>query len=96
MKLNYKVFWFLSVIVLLQNSYAQIAKKPETMSTEYITKVKNIYKEVKKYDYNPIYQIRYTKFNCPIEFYINDVLVIYLSGSGKSAGEQHIETTVHT
>ncbi|SMP15465.1 hypothetical protein [Flavobacterium hercynium] len=61
------------------------------MSTEYRDKIKNIYKNVKSYDYNPIYQIRFDKYNCPVEFYINDILVIYLSGSGKSAGEQHIE-----
>jgi hypothetical protein len=91
MKLKYKVFWFLSVMMMLQNSYAQDTKIPENMNTEYITKVKNIYKEVKKYDYNPIYQLRYEKFSCPLELYVNDVFVIYLSGSGKSAGEQHIE-----
>lgn len=81
----------LITILATLNSCAQNTKKQENMSTEYITKVKNIYKEVKKYDYNPIYQIRYDKYNCPIELYVNDILVIYLSGSGKSAGEQHIE-----
>ncbi|PWK02099.1 hypothetical protein BC749_101159 [Flavobacterium araucananum] len=61
------------------------------MSTEYRDKIKNIYKNVKSYDYNPIYQVRYDKFNCPLEIYVNDILVIYLPDSGKSAGEQHID-----
>jgi hypothetical protein len=90
MKLKYKVFLFLSVM-MMQNSYAQIAKKPENMTTEFRDKIKNNYKNVKAYDYNPTYQIRYDKFNCPIEFYINDILVFYLPDSGKSAGEQHID-----
>ncbi|OXA84591.1 hypothetical protein B0A66_20775 [Flavobacterium hercynium] len=79
------------MMLMLQSSCAQNTKKPENMSTEYRDKIKNIYKNVKSYDYNPIYQIRFDKYNCPVEFYINDILVIYLSGSGKSAGEQHIE-----
>jgi len=61
------------------------------MDTEYREKIKNIYKDVKTYNYNPIYQVRDEKFNCPMELYINDVLVFYLGSSGKSAGEQNID-----
>ncbi|PWK02102.1 hypothetical protein BC749_101162 [Flavobacterium araucananum] len=61
------------------------------MGTEYITKVKNIYKEIKSYDYNPIYQVRYENYDCPMELYINDVLVVYLAGGGRTAGEQIIQ-----
>jgi hypothetical protein len=81
----------IATILITLNSCAQTSKKQEEMSTEYITKVKNIYKDVKSYDYNPIYQVRYDKFDCPLEIYVNDIFVIYLSGSGKSAGEQHVE-----
>ncbi|OXG07722.1 hypothetical protein B0A64_07680 [Flavobacterium araucananum] len=90
MKSTYKFFLFFSLL-LLQNSCAQNTKKQDTMSTEYRDKIKNIYKNVKSYDYNPIYQVRYDKFNCPLEIYVNDILVIYLPDSGKSAGEQHID-----
>lgn len=81
----------LATILVAFNSCAQNAKKTENMNTEFRDKIKNIYKNVKSYDYNPTYQIRYDKFNCPIEFYVNDVLVLYLHDSGKSAGEQHVD-----
>ncbi|PAM95160.1 hypothetical protein B4N84_07715 [Flavobacterium sp. IR1] len=81
----------LATILVTLNGCAQNTKKQENMSTEYRDKIKNNYKNVKSYDYNPIYQIRFDKYNCPIEFYINDVLVEYLPDSGKSAGEQHLE-----
>jgi hypothetical protein len=55
-------------------SCAQKEIKKENMSTEYRDKIKNFYKEVKRYDYNPTYQVRDDKFNCPMEIYINDVL----------------------
>ena len=90
MKSIYKFFLFFNVL-LLQNSCAQVTKKPDTMDTEYREKIKNIYKDVKTYNYNPIYQVRDEKFNCPMELYINDVLVFYLGSSGKSAGEQNID-----
>ncbi|PWK02100.1 hypothetical protein BC749_101160 [Flavobacterium araucananum] len=61
------------------------------MSTEYRDKIKNNYKNVKIYDYNPIYQVRYENYDCPMELYINDVLVVYLAGGGKSAGEQILQ-----
>jgi hypothetical protein len=78
-------------LLMTLNSCAQNTKNKENMGTEYRDKVKNIYKEVKTYEYNPIYQIRFEKFNCPMEFYVNDVLVLYLSDSGKTAGEQNID-----
>lgn len=91
MKLNYKIFLFLSAIFLLQNSCAQNPKKAENTSTEYRDKIKNNYKNIKSYDYNPIYQIRFDKFECPIEFYINDVLVVSLLDNDRSAGEQIVQ-----
>jgi len=81
----------LATILVTFNSCAQNKKKSENMSTEFRDKVKNNYKNVKSYDYNPVYQVRYDKFNCPMELYINDVLVVYLAGAGKSAGEQHVD-----
>lgn len=91
MKQNHKIFFFLSVILFLQNSCAQNQKKIENTSTEYRDKIKNNYKNVKSYDYNPIYQVRYENFNCPMELFINDVLVVSLFDNGKSAGEQIIQ-----
>ncbi|MBC5837474.1 hypothetical protein [Flavobacterium muglaense] len=61
------------------------------MSINYRDKIKNNYKNVKTYDYNPIYQIRFENYDCYLEFYINDVLVVYLGGKGKSAGEQTVQ-----
>ena len=54
MKSLYKFFFFFGVLLLLQSSCAQNAKKPDRMDTEYREKIKNIYKDVKSYDYNPI------------------------------------------
>ncbi|PAM95159.1 hypothetical protein B4N84_07710 [Flavobacterium sp. IR1] len=76
---------------MLQSSCAQNTKKPENMSTEYRDKIRNNYKNVKSYDYNPVYQVRYENYNCPMELYINDVLVVYLAGDGRSAGEQIVQ-----
>jgi hypothetical protein len=90
MKSIYKFFLFFSVL-LLQNSCAQTTKKQEIMSTECQDKIKNNYKNVKSYDYNPIYQLRYQSYNCPMEIYINEVLVVYLAGGGRSAGEQIVQ-----
>lgn len=78
-------------LLLTLGSCAQTTKKQENMSTEYRDKIKNIYKEVKRYDYNPTYQVRDDKFNCPMEIYINDVLAYYSNSEGKSAGEQNID-----
>lgn len=81
----------ITACLLTLNSCAQNPKKQINMSIEYRDKIKNNYKNVKSYDYNPTYQIRFDKFNCPMEVYINDILVAYLAGGGKSAGEQHID-----
>lgn len=72
-------------------SCAQTTKKQKNRSSEYINKIKNNYKNVKSYDYNPIYQVRYENYDCPMELYINDVLVVYLAGGGRSAGEQIVQ-----
>jgi hypothetical protein len=73
------------------NSCAQNTKKQDSMSTEYQDKIKNNYKNVKIYDYNPIYQIRFDKYNCPMEMYINEILVVSLLDNDRSAGEQIIQ-----
>jgi hypothetical protein len=73
------------------NSCAQKSKKQENMKTEYIDKINNIYKEVKKYDYNPIYQLKVTNNLCTYEIFINGLLVDYSFGTGRSAGEQNID-----
>jgi len=86
-KFLFLVFW----VSVTLGSCAQNTKSEENRSTEYRDKMKNIYKEVKTYDYNPTYQVRDEKFNCPMELYINDVLVFYLGSSGKSAGEQNVD-----
>lgn len=81
----------LATILVTFNSCGQNAKKTENMNTEFRDKIKNIYKNVKSYDYNPVYQVRYENYNCPMELYINDVLVVYLAGDGRSAGEQIVQ-----
>jgi len=78
-------------VLVTLGSCAQNTKNQENMSAEYRDKIKNIYKEVKTYNYNPTYQFKYDKFNCPMELYINDVLVFYLGSGGKSTGEQNID-----
>ncbi|OXA84590.1 hypothetical protein [Flavobacterium hercynium] len=79
-----------SLLFFLVSSYSQ-EKVEKIMSAEYKDKIKNNYKNVKSYDYNPIYQVRYENYNCPMELYVNDVLVVYLAGDGRSAGEQIVQ-----
>jgi hypothetical protein len=90
MKSTYTFFLFFSLL-LLQNSCAQTSKKQEDMSTEYRDKIKNIYKSVKKYDYNPIYQLKVNTNLCTYEIYINDILVDFSFTTGRTAGEQNID-----
>ncbi|MBC5837475.1 hypothetical protein [Flavobacterium muglaense] len=85
-----KIITAVAVLITL-NSCGQNTKKQNTMSTNYRDTIKNNYKSVKMFDYNPTYQIRFENYDCYLEFYINDVLVVYLGGKGKSAGEQHID-----
>ncbi|KQB40372.1 hypothetical protein [Flavobacterium aquidurense] len=61
------------------------------MSSEYRDKVKNIYKEVKRYDYNPTYQLAFDANLCTYELYINDLLVNFSFTPGRTAGEQNID-----
>lgn len=61
------------------------------MSAEYITKVRNIYKDIKKYDYNPTYQLKVNTNLCTYEIYINNILVDYDFTTGRTAGEQNID-----
>jgi hypothetical protein len=78
-------------MLLLQGCYGQTSKVEERKGTEYIEKVKNIYKEVKKYDYNPIYQLKVNTNLCTYEIFINDMLVYYSFTTGRTAGEQNID-----
>ena len=90
---NKLIIGLLIGILFNLNSCAQKTenKNSKIMKIVYQDKIKNIYKEVKKFDYNPVYQIREIKYNCPMEYYVNDILVFYSSSSGKSAGEQNID-----
>ncbi|KQB40377.1 hypothetical protein [Flavobacterium aquidurense] len=81
----------LTSLLLTLTSCAQTTKKQENMSSEYRDKVKNIYKEVKKYDYNPTYQLAFDANLCTYELYINDVLVNFSFTPGRTAGEQNID-----
>ena len=58
-----------------------------------ITKEKfnSISKEVKKFDYNPTYQLKVTNNLCTYEIFINDLLVDDFFTTGRSAGEQNID-----
>lgn len=86
-----KFLMFFSVILLLEDCSAQNTKNKENMNTNYIEKVKNIYKEVRKYEYNPIYQLKVNSNLCTYEIYINDMLVDYSFTTGRTAGEQNID-----
>ena len=57
----------------------------------YVEKIKNIYKEVKRYDYNPTYQLKVNANLCTYEIYVNDVLVDFSFTTGQTAGEQNID-----
>lgn len=50
-----------------------------------------ISKEVKIFDYNPTYQLRFTAINCTYEVYVNDMLASFSFTTGNSAGEQHVD-----
>ncbi|MDW8850051.1 hypothetical protein SD960_08110 [Flavobacterium sp. MMLR14_040] len=52
---------------------------------------KSISKEVKKYDYNPTYQLKVNTNLCTYEIYINDMLVDFSFTTGRTAGEQNID-----
>lgn len=95
MKLNYKIFWFLCVIVILQNSYAQNTKKTDNMSNEYINKVKNIYKKVKKYNYNPSYTLHIEKAaNFSFEALVNDYPIFEEYTPGIKSGSKPINEAI--
>jgi hypothetical protein len=81
------VFWGL----LTLGSFAQNTKNKENGSTEYRDKIKNIYKEVKRYDYNPTYQLKVNTNLCTYEAYVNDILVDFSFTAGRTAGEQNID-----
>ena len=51
----------------------------------------NISKEIKTFDYNPTYQVRFTARLCTYEIYINDMLANFSFTTGNSAGEQHAD-----
>ncbi|KQB40375.1 hypothetical protein [Flavobacterium aquidurense] len=80
---------FLGLLTL--TSCAQATKKQENRNTEYRDKIKNIYKEVKTYDYNPVYQLKVNTNLCSYEAYINDILVDFSFTPGRTAGEQNID-----
>src|SRR6187402_3279849 len=86
-KLLFLVFW--GVISL--SSCAQNTKNKENMSTECRDKIKNIYKEVKTYDYNPTYQLKVNTNLCTYEAYVNDILVDFSFTPGRTAGEQNMD-----
>lgn len=81
---------FMGLLMSL-SSCAQNTKNKKNMNTNYIEKVKNIYKEVKKYEYNPTYQLKVNSNLCTYEIYINEMLVDYSFTTGRSAGEQNID-----
>jgi len=81
----------LTSLLLTLTSCAQTTKKQENMSTEYRDKIKNIYKEVKTYDYNPTYQLKVNTNLCTYEAYINDILVDFSFTPGRTAGEQNMD-----
>jgi len=81
----------LTSLLLTITSCAQTTKKQENMSTEYRDKIKNIYKEVKTYDYNPTYQLKVNTNLCTYEAYINDILVDFSFTPGRTAGEQNMD-----
>jgi hypothetical protein len=78
-------------LLITLDSCAQNTKNKENMNKNYIEKVKNIYKEVRKYEYNPIYQLKVNSNLCTYEIYINDMLVDYSFTTGRTAGEQNID-----
>lgn len=67
---------------------AQTSKKSNKNYTE---KIKNIYKEVKVYDYNPTYRLMINTVSCTYEIYVNGVLANYSFSTGRTAGEQSID-----
>ncbi len=79
-------YCFLSCFILC---CAQKTKKQENMITK--EKFNSISKEVKKFDYNPTYQLKVTNNLCTYEIFINDLLVDDFFTTGRSAGEQNID-----
>ena len=82
---------FLFLVLVTLGSCAQNTKNQENRSTEYRDKIKNIYKEVKTYDYNPTYQLKVNTNLCTYEAYINDILVDFSFTPGRTAGEQNMD-----
>jgi len=50
-----------------------------------------ISKEIKTFDYNPTYQIRFTAADCSYEIYVNDMLASFSFTTGNTAGEQNVD-----
>lgn len=90
MKLKLRIIYFFSIFFICSLiCCSQKNKKQENM--DYIEKMQNIHKKVKKYDYNPIYQLKVNKNLCTYEIYVNDILVDYSFSIGQTAGEQSID-----
>lgn len=77
------------VLAITLNSCAQNIKEKKTIITK--EQYNNISKEVKKYDYNPTYQLKVNTNLCTYEIYINDILVDFSFTTGRTAGEQNID-----
>jgi hypothetical protein len=91
MLIKIKLLFLMFLGLLSLGSCAQTTKNKENRCTEYRNKIKNIYKEVKRYDYNPTYQLTFDANLCTYELYINDVLVNFSFTPGRTAGEQNID-----
>jgi len=86
-KFLFLVFW----VSVTLGSCAQNTKNQENRSAEYRDKIKNIYKEVKTYDYNSSYQLKVNTNLCTYEAYINDIFVDFLFTPRRTAGEQNMD-----
>lgn len=84
-----KKFILLIIFPLLANCQKPIKK--ETDSIEYLTKIKELYKTVNTYDYEPDYQLWVWSSDCYFEVLVNDMPVMkWFFNSGSSGNRASI------
>lgn len=89
MHIKYRIIAiFLSAIVNTACGQKANNRHQETVTKEQYNAIS---KEIKTFDYNPTYQVRFLAVNCTYELYVNDMLANFSFTTGNSAGEQHVD-----
>lgn len=89
--MNKQLIKTLIIATLLINLSSCAQKIKDTTNIINKEQYNKISKEVKRYEYNPMYQLKVNSNLCTYEVYINDMLVDFSFTTGRTAGEQNID-----